>query len=218
MAQRKVRRVPIVDAQGRVTGIIAQADVATRVRRDSETGQLVESISEPAVSAEPVADRQSRWSRWPLSEPVPTPLMAGHRDDRLSHGRGSAARPADFSGGRCRGLAVISSCSPCGQGWLPLRLPARLDAGDGNHDSHRSAARACRRGLPGRARDVRGLSAVFRVSRRRSHQWHRGDRQDHRADARHHPDGPGAAAHGRLGSHAAPQARRADPSTFPSSR
>ena len=49
MAQRKVRRVPIVDAQGRVTGIIAQADVATRVRRDSETGQLVESISEPAV-------------------------------------------------------------------------------------------------------------------------------------------------------------------------
>jgi hypothetical protein len=32
-----------------VTGIIAQADVATRMRSDSETGQMVESISEPPL-------------------------------------------------------------------------------------------------------------------------------------------------------------------------
>ena len=49
MAQRQVRRMPVVDAQGRVTGIIAQADVATRMRSDSETGQMVESISEPPL-------------------------------------------------------------------------------------------------------------------------------------------------------------------------
>jgi CBS domain-containing protein len=49
MAQRQVRRMPVVDTQGRVTGIIAQADVATRMRSDSETGQMVESISEPPL-------------------------------------------------------------------------------------------------------------------------------------------------------------------------
>jgi CBS-domain-containing membrane protein len=49
MAQRQVRRMPVVDTQGRVTGIIAQADVATRMHKDTETGQMVESISEPPL-------------------------------------------------------------------------------------------------------------------------------------------------------------------------
>jgi CBS domain-containing protein len=46
MAQRQIRRVPVVDSDGRVTGIISQADVATRTDSDCETGQMVESISE----------------------------------------------------------------------------------------------------------------------------------------------------------------------------
>lgn len=50
MSERQVRRMPIVDAQGRLTGIIAQADVATRVSRDNTTGELVEAISEPGLS------------------------------------------------------------------------------------------------------------------------------------------------------------------------
>jgi len=50
MAQRQVRRMPVVDAHGRVTGIIAQADVATRMKSDSQTGQMVESISEKPLS------------------------------------------------------------------------------------------------------------------------------------------------------------------------
>ena len=49
MAQRQVRRMPVVDTEGRVTGIIAQADVATRMHKDTETGQMVESISEPPL-------------------------------------------------------------------------------------------------------------------------------------------------------------------------
>ena len=51
MAERQVRRMPVVDAAGRLTGIIAQADVATRVNRDSKTGELVEAISEPGRRA-----------------------------------------------------------------------------------------------------------------------------------------------------------------------
>ena len=50
MKDRQVRRMPIVDANGRLTGIIAQADVATRMRRDAETGELVEAISESGTS------------------------------------------------------------------------------------------------------------------------------------------------------------------------
>jgi CBS domain-containing protein len=46
MKERQVRRMPIVDGAGRLTGIIAQADVATRVNKDAKTGELVEAISE----------------------------------------------------------------------------------------------------------------------------------------------------------------------------
>ena len=47
MADRKVRRIPVVDAEGRLCGIIAQADIATRLHHDRTTGDLVEAISEP---------------------------------------------------------------------------------------------------------------------------------------------------------------------------
>lgn len=50
MAERQVRRIPVVDAEGRLSGIIAQADVATRINRDSKTGELVEAISEPGTT------------------------------------------------------------------------------------------------------------------------------------------------------------------------
>ena len=50
MAERQVRRMPIVDEAGRLSGIIAQADVATRVHRDQATGELVEAISEPGFA------------------------------------------------------------------------------------------------------------------------------------------------------------------------
>jgi CBS domain-containing protein len=50
MAERKVRRIPVVDAEGRLVGIIAQADVATRVNKDKQTGELVEAISEPGTA------------------------------------------------------------------------------------------------------------------------------------------------------------------------
>ena len=49
MAERKVRRIPIVDQSGTLQGIIAQADIATRVHRDTTTGELVEAISEPGT-------------------------------------------------------------------------------------------------------------------------------------------------------------------------
>jgi CBS domain-containing protein len=50
MEERRVRRMPVVGEDGRLSGIIAQADIATRLKKDRTTGELVEAISEPATS------------------------------------------------------------------------------------------------------------------------------------------------------------------------
>jgi CBS domain-containing protein len=44
MAQHQVRRLPVVEEDGRLVGIVAQADVA-RESDDTRTGELVEQIS-----------------------------------------------------------------------------------------------------------------------------------------------------------------------------
>lgn len=49
MVEKQVRRVPVVASDGRVVGIIAQADLARddRAASDREVGRIVEKISEP---------------------------------------------------------------------------------------------------------------------------------------------------------------------------
>jgi CBS domain-containing protein len=49
MSEQQVRRMPVVNDEGQLVGIIAQADVATRLRDEDQTGELVEAISEPPV-------------------------------------------------------------------------------------------------------------------------------------------------------------------------
>jgi CBS domain-containing protein len=50
MSRHQVRRIPVVDAEGRLAGIIAQADVA-RVLDEEEVGEVVEDISQPGRNA-----------------------------------------------------------------------------------------------------------------------------------------------------------------------
>jgi CBS domain-containing protein len=45
MAQHQVRRLPVVEEDGRLVGIVAQADVA-QAGKDSLTGELVQQISQ----------------------------------------------------------------------------------------------------------------------------------------------------------------------------
>ena len=49
MIERQVRRVPVVDTEGKLVGIVAQADVAREdgAASDREVGRIVEAISEP---------------------------------------------------------------------------------------------------------------------------------------------------------------------------
>lgn len=49
MIQQKIRRVPVVDLNGIVVGIVAQADLALEegAASDREVGRIVEAISEP---------------------------------------------------------------------------------------------------------------------------------------------------------------------------
>jgi CBS domain-containing protein len=46
MAEHQLRRIPIVDNNNKVVGIIAQADVATRVNQPEKTAAMVKGISQ----------------------------------------------------------------------------------------------------------------------------------------------------------------------------
>ena len=49
MAQHQLRRMPVIDADHRIVGIISQADVATRVEKSEEIAEMVKEISQPTV-------------------------------------------------------------------------------------------------------------------------------------------------------------------------
>jgi CBS domain-containing protein len=49
MAQHQLRRMPVVDSDQRIVGIISQADVATRVEKPEEVAEMVKEISQPTA-------------------------------------------------------------------------------------------------------------------------------------------------------------------------
>jgi CBS domain-containing protein len=49
MAQHQIRRIPVVGADRRLLGIIAQADIATRMDAPTRTAAVVEEISQPSA-------------------------------------------------------------------------------------------------------------------------------------------------------------------------
>ena len=46
MGEHQLRRMPVVDNDNKVLGIIAQADVATRINQPEKTGEMVKEISQ----------------------------------------------------------------------------------------------------------------------------------------------------------------------------
>jgi CBS domain-containing protein len=64
MADHQVRRIPIVDADARLVGIVAQADVA-RTEDEEDVGRMVEQISEPYGSSCWTEVRGGNLANWP---------------------------------------------------------------------------------------------------------------------------------------------------------
>lgn len=52
MAEHQLRRIPIVDTDNKIVGIIAQADVATRVNQPEKTAAMVKEISQSNANQE----------------------------------------------------------------------------------------------------------------------------------------------------------------------
>jgi predicted transcriptional regulator len=46
MAEHQLRRIPVVDVDNKIVGIIAQADVATRIDQPEKTAEMVKEISQ----------------------------------------------------------------------------------------------------------------------------------------------------------------------------
>lgn len=51
MSDHQVRRIPVLNANDEIVGIIAQADIATRINQPVETARVVEAISQPVNGA-----------------------------------------------------------------------------------------------------------------------------------------------------------------------
>jgi CBS domain-containing protein len=49
MAEYQLRRIPVLDNSDKVVGIIAQADVATRINKPEKTAEIVKEISQAGV-------------------------------------------------------------------------------------------------------------------------------------------------------------------------
>ena len=64
MADHQVRRIPIIDADARLVGIVAQADVA-RTEDEEDVGRMVEQISEPYGSSSWTEVRGGNLANWP---------------------------------------------------------------------------------------------------------------------------------------------------------
>ena len=45
MERHQVRRIPVVDGNGRLIGIITQADVATRIKEPEKVAEMLEEVS-----------------------------------------------------------------------------------------------------------------------------------------------------------------------------
>jgi len=51
MEARQVRRIPVIDENRRILGMISQADIALRVRERARTAEMVEEVSKPRTMA-----------------------------------------------------------------------------------------------------------------------------------------------------------------------
>jgi len=119
MEKHQVRRIPIVDDGNRIIGIIAQADIATRLGRPEKTAELVEVVSQRGYSGNHAnsGGGLSRGQSLAIAGGVGLGLGLMYLPIRA---RGASAAPP--SGRRSRARRARSEV-----GWSTLRTKSGLD-------------------------------------------------------------------------------------------
>lgn len=97
MAQHQVRRIPVVDDDGRLVGMIAQADVAMRLEEPRATADVLEEISRPHGATR-------GWAA--------PPVRAGELRGDWAEGRGSGQTALRLIGGMALGAGLMYLLDP----------------------------------------------------------------------------------------------------------
>jgi CBS domain-containing protein len=91
MAQHQVRRLPVVEEDGRLIGVVAQADIA-REGDDATTGQLVQEISDSGGQMSSI-EGQGFGVPQPFEAGVPEPVIETQEEEEVSRVQAASARP-----------------------------------------------------------------------------------------------------------------------------
>jgi CBS domain-containing protein len=75
MAAHQLRRIPVVDENDQILGIIAQADVATRIDQPEKVGELVKEISQSLLKS-PVKPVMKWLGQWGISSRTMAVIIA----------------------------------------------------------------------------------------------------------------------------------------------
>jgi CBS domain-containing protein len=90
MAQHQVRRLPVVEEDGRLIGVVAQADIA-REGDDSTTGQLVQEISESGGQMSSMEEQVEGQVEVQVEGPIEGQQEV--QEEEVSRARAASARP-----------------------------------------------------------------------------------------------------------------------------
>src|SRR6266545_5551841 len=107
MAKHQVRRLPVVEEDGRLVGVVAQADIA-REGDDTKTGRLVEEISEPGGQMSSFEEGQVPTPQFPTQVEAPEEVPEGPQQVEQRDEEGVSKVQAASSRGRRRKRATTA--------------------------------------------------------------------------------------------------------------
>ena len=170
MAKHQIRRLPVVDEDGMLIGVVAQADIARR-GDDTMTGQLVEEISESGGQMSSFEERQ--FSTPPLVESqlerpmvTPEPQLAEEQpeEESISKVQSSSRGRRKRAATRKRKTTARKTTARKSTGTRKRKTAARKSAGKRKTAARKStgtrARSTARRSTAGRKRKTAGRKAA----------------------------------------------------------
>ncbi len=97
MARNQVRRLPVVEQDGRLVGVVAQADIA-REAKEKQTGELVEEISNELKEDRAMPNKRANVKNEKQYEALKDKGMSKERAARIANSKGASSRGGKKSG------------------------------------------------------------------------------------------------------------------------